>query len=81
MNQALLEAFLKMRFYGLVLVASAAVLGACGGGEKAPDTSAAATPAAAPAAAAPTATVPKVAATGATHDVKMIGDDKGYRFD
>lgn len=74
-----------MRFYGLALLASAAVLGACGGGEnktadttKAPPASTAnpATPAA-PAAGA----VAPVAATGATHEIKMIGDDKGYRFD
>ncbi|HEY4132478.1 MAG TPA: plastocyanin/azurin family copper-binding protein [Gemmatimonadaceae bacterium] len=80
-----------MRFYGLALLASAAVLGACsGGGDKAKDTSAAATPAAttpaatqpAAGAAAPAAgAVAKVAATGANHDIKMIGDDKGYRFE
>jgi plastocyanin len=74
-----------MRFYGLALLASAAVLGACGGGEnktadttKAPPASTAnpATPST-PAAGA----VAPVAATGATHEIKMIGDDKGYRFD
>lgn len=75
-----------MRFYGLALFAGAAVLGACGGGEKKADTTAAAPAAAAPATAAPAATpaagaVAKVAATGANHEVKMIGDDKGYRFD
>jgi plastocyanin len=72
-----------MRFYGLALLAGAAVLGACGGGEnRAADTTAkAAPPAAAAPAAAPTSTVPKVAATGATHEIKMIGDDKGYRFE
>jgi plastocyanin len=82
-----------MRFYGLALLAGAAVLGACGGGEKTgtKDTTAATTPpaaapaapgAAAPGAAAPAAgAVAKVAATGATHTVKMISDDKGYRFD
>ena len=76
-----------MRFYGLALLASAAVLGACGGGaDKANDTSAAATgatgnqPAAAPGAAAAGA-VAKVEATGAEHEVKMVGDDKGYRFE
>ena len=74
-----------MRFYGLALLAGAAVLGACGGGEKKADTSAAAAPAAAapaPAAAAPAAgAVAKIPATGADHEVKMIGDDKGYRFE
>jgi plastocyanin len=77
-----------MRFYALALVASAAVLGACGGGEnKATDTTkappaAAATPTPAPGAAAPAAgAVAKVAPTGATVDIKMVGDDKGYRFE
>jgi|SRR5579885_202008 len=76
-----------MRFYGLALVASAVVLGACGGGDKGKDTTAAAstaTPAASTPAPAPggaAGAVAKLPATGATHDVKMIGDDKGYRFD
>jgi len=72
-----------MRFYGLALLAGAVVLGACGGGEKpATDTATAAAPAASPSAAAPAAgAVAKIAATGATHEVKMIGDDKGYRFE
>jgi plastocyanin len=76
-----------MRFYGLALLASAAVLGACGGGEKNGTDTTKAPPAntpnpATPSAATPsTGTVAAVAATGATHDVKMIGDDKGYRFD
>jgi plastocyanin len=71
-----------MRFYGLALLAGAAVLGACGG-EKAPaaESTAAAPPAAAPAPAAPTNALPKIAATGATVEVKMVGDDKGYRFE
>ncbi|HEV8499836.1 MAG TPA: plastocyanin/azurin family copper-binding protein [Gemmatimonadaceae bacterium] len=80
-----------MRFHGLALVTSAAVLVACGGGEnkatdttKAPPAAAATTPAPAPTTAAPAAAAnaaAKVAATGATHDIKMIGDDKGYRFE
>jgi len=75
-----------MRFYGLALLAGAAILGACGGGgEKAPatDTAAKAPEASAPAATTPAAggAVAKVAATGTTHEVKMLGDDKGYRFD
>lgn len=71
-----------MRFYGLALVAGAAMLAACGGGgeNKAADTTAATTPA--PTAGAPAAgAVAKVEATGADHEVKMIGDDKGYRFE
>ena len=83
-----------MRFFGVALAASALVLGACGGGEKAAtDTTAAATSAApAPAAdsaamAAPAAGAPAAGAvaaapiTGQTIEVKMIGDEKGYRFE
>ena len=90
-----------MRFHGIALLTSAAILGACGG-EKTPaaDTSAATTattPAAtttpttdsaataAPAAgatAAPAAGAAAAApATGQTHEVKMIGDATGYKFD
>ena len=73
-----------MRFYGLALLAGAAVLGACGG-EKAPatDTTTQAPAAAAPApGGAPAAgAMAKIPATGTTHIVKMIGDDKGYRYD
>jgi len=76
-----------MRFYGLALLAGAAVLGACGGGEKKTDTTAAAAPVAgapaqgaAPAAGATGAVAP-MPATGDTVTIKMIGDDKGYRFD
>src|SRR5215217_734432 len=76
-----------MRFYGLALFASAAVLGACGGGENkgattdtaataATGTPAATTPAAGGATAGAAAPI-----TGTTHDVKMVGDDKGYRFE
>jgi plastocyanin len=81
-----------MRFYGLALAASTVALGACAGGDKgnpadtvgvATDTSAAALPAAPPAA--PTTTPATGGAmapvTGATHEVKMVGDAKGYRFE
>jgi len=78
-----------MRFYGLALAASAVVLGACAGGDKnAGDTSAVAIDTtAAPAAAAPAAMAPAGGAvamapiTGATHEIKMIGDATGYKFD
>jgi plastocyanin len=72
-----------MRFYGLALLTSAAVLGACGGGEKKADTTAAAIPpaAAAPAAAPAAGGKAPIAATGDTVTIKMIGDDKGYRFE
>lgn len=66
-----------MRFIGSALVVSAIVLGACSSGEKAPATDAA-TPAAAPAVA---ATGTAAAITGTTHEVKMLGDEKGYRFE
>lgn len=84
-----------MRFYGIALLAGAAVLGACGG-EKQPvaDTSATATSTGAattttttttPEAGAPAAgaagAVAAAPATGTTHEVKMIGDAKGYRFE
>ena len=74
-----------MRFLGYAVVSSAIVLGACGcGGEKAADTTPAATPT--PAATTDTA-APAMAAgtaapiTGKTVEVKMVGDDKGYRFE
>jgi plastocyanin len=76
-----------MRFYGLALFAGAAVLGACGGGENkgtttdtaasaATGTPAATTPAAGGATAGAAAPI-----TGTTHEVKMVGDEKGYRFE
>jgi plastocyanin len=71
-----------MRFYGLALLASAAVLGACGGGEKpAADTTKAPPAAAAPAPTPTAGALAPIAATGATVEVKMISDDKGYRFE
>jgi plastocyanin len=77
-----------MRFYGIALAASAVVLGACAGGDKTAgdttavgvDTSAAVAPA--PAAPTPTPAGGTMAAiTGTTHEVKMIGDAQGYRFE
>ena len=79
-----------MKFFGKVVVAGAAlVLSACGGDKAAPaaDSAAADSAAAAPAAAAPApaAAAPAAGAmapiTGTTHEVKMIGDGQGYRFD
>jgi plastocyanin len=78
-----------MRFNGVVLVAAFAAMGACGGGgEKAKtDTTAAAQPAAgATTAAAPGAPASGAAGTsapitGTWHEVKMVGDEKGYRFE
>lgn len=74
-----------MRLHALALFASAAIVGACGGGEANKNDTTAATPAPstpAPATPAPAAgAVAKVPATGQTVTIKMIGDDKGYRFD
>lgn len=79
-----------MRFYGIALAASAVVLGACAGGDKsAGDTTAVAMDTAAPAASAPAATTTPAAAgtatmapvTGTIHEVKMLGDAAGYRFE
>ena len=76
-----------MRFFALSLVA-VATLAACGGDKdkKADSTAAAAPAAAAPAdttkPAAPAGAMGTMAAiTGKTHEVKMVGDDKGYRFE
>jgi plastocyanin len=77
-----------MRFYSIALLA---LLGACGG-EKQPATDSAAANAAAantPAvtgtattpAPAPTGAVAPAPITGTTHEVKMIGDATGYRYD
>lgn len=72
-----------MRFNGIALFASAALLAACGGGSETKMTDSTATsaveptPAVAPAAG--TATAAPV--TGTVHEVKMVGDEKGYRFD
>jgi plastocyanin len=80
-----------MRFYGLTLVASAVALGACGGGGNnaadtaavaaGGDTAAVATATPSPTTGAPAATGTMAPITGTTHEVKMIGDDKGYRFE
>jgi plastocyanin len=74
-----------MRFNGLALAVSALVLAACGGGEnKAADTAAKAadTTAMAPAVPAPAGGAAAAAPiTGTTHEVKMIGDASGYKFD
>lgn len=82
-----------MRFSAITLAASVLLLGACGGGDKkaagdSTSASAAATPAAGgststttPAAGAAGGAVAAKPATGQTHEIKMYGDDKGYRFE
>lgn len=79
-----------MRFYGITLLAGAAVLGACGGESKSATDSAAmnaaATTTVTPAATPATSTTPAAGAmtaapaTGTTHEVKMVGDASGYKF-
>src|SRR6476661_6819581 len=85
----------EMRFYGIALLAGAAVLGACGGENKSATDTAAANAAATstPAPSTATATTPSTTttpaagaaaaapATGTTHEVKMIGDATGYKFE
>lgn len=69
-----------MRFKGVMLAAAFAALGACGGGGDAGSTdtamgagAGAGAPAASPGAAAPV--------TGTVHDVQMLGDERGYRYE
>lgn len=72
-----------MRFSRMILsVAGIALMSACGGADN--DTVATTDTAAVPAATTPApATGPATMApvTGTTHTVRMIGDDKGYRFE
>jgi plastocyanin len=74
-----------MRFLGQALLASVFVLGACAGGDKAAnsDTATAAPASDTLAAAAPAASGAAAGApiTGTIHEVKMIGDEKGYRYE
>lgn len=79
-----------MRFYGFAVAVGAYVLGACAGGETKPgdtthvavDTSTTSTTTTTntttPATSGAVAMAP---ITGKTHEVKMYGDAKGYRFD
>jgi plastocyanin len=74
-----------MQFKNFALVLSVFAFAACGGSSDAPAADAApaadmapAAEAAAPAASGEIAFAP---ATGTTHEIKMIGDDKGYRFE
>lgn len=73
-----------MRF-GTLLVAGSALLAACGGSEPKPADTAtpAPAPSAAPAPAASGATGSASAApvTGTIHEVKMVGDNGGYKFE
>lgn len=72
-----------MRFSRFALTAGAFALFACGGGEKkGADTMAVAdTTMAAPTPSATPGTGAGAPITGTTHEVRMVGDDKGYRFE
>lgn len=70
-----------MRFNGLVLGTAFAVLAACGGGgdNAGMDTGAANTAGGTPAATTTAGTPAPV--TGTWHEVQMLGDEKGYRYE
>jgi plastocyanin len=79
-----------MRFYGFAVAVGAIALGACAGGEKQPsDTTHVAVDTTTSSATTTTNTTPAPTGgavamapiTGTTHEVKMIGDAKGYRFE
>ncbi len=70
-----------MRFNALTLVASAIVLGACGGGETAANTDSATAAGAGGAAAGTAAAGTAMPITGTTHEVKMVMEGNSYRFD
>ena len=73
-----------MRFLGFAVVSSVLVLGACGGSGEQKADSAAAPAAGTTAQATQTPAAPAGAAapiTGTTHEVKMVGDANGYKFD
>jgi plastocyanin len=83
----------KMRFYGFAVAVGVFALGACAGGEKNPaDTTHVAVDTSASSASTTTSVATTTGATtagaatmapitGTTHEVKMVGDAKGYRFE
>jgi plastocyanin len=79
-----------MRFYGFAVAVGALALGACAGGEKQPsdtthvavDTTTSSASTTTNTTSAPTGgAVAMAPITGTTHEVKMVGDAKGYRFE
>jgi len=71
-----------MLFNRLALVAAVVTFAACGGSsDSAPAAESTPAPAAEAAAPAPTGAVTLAPATGTTHEVRMLGDDKGFRFE
>jgi plastocyanin len=80
---------LKMRFHGFAVAVGAIALGACAGGEKKPadtthvavDTTAASTTTTTGTSTTTSGAGTIAPITGKTHEVKMVGDAKGYRFE
>ena len=78
-----------MRFYGFAVAVGTITLGACAGGEKKPadtthvavDTTATSTTTTTGTSTTTSGAGTMAAITGKTHEVKMVGDAKGYRFD
>jgi plastocyanin len=70
-----------MRFSKLAIMASAVVLGACGGGDKSDTPTDSATVGPAPTTTPATGTVAAAPATGKTWEVKMTGDGTNYKFE
>jgi len=77
-----------MRFYGLAVMVGVVGLSACAGGDKRPgDTTAVGIDTSASVATVPAGGTTPVASgtmapiTGTTHEVKMVGDAQGYRFE
>ena len=68
-----------MRVLGVALVSGLVLLGACGGGGETPATDTA-TPAA-PVTPAPTGTAAYAAPMGTIHEVRMVGDAAGFRYE
>ncbi len=78
-----------MRFYGFAVAVGAIALGACAGGEKKPadtthvavDTTAASTTTTTGTSTTTSGAGTMAPITGKIHEVKMLGDAKGYRFE
>ena len=78
-----------MRFYGFAVAVGTIALGACAGGESKPadtthvavDTTAAATTITTGTSTTTSGAGTMAPITGKTHEVKMVGDAKGYRFE
>lgn len=72
-----------MRFNAIALAAAVLAMSACGGGGDNASTDTAAAPAASGATGSTgaAATGTPAAITGTTHEVQMLGDEKGYRYE